>query len=282
MCPSEPLVLSGGKDKSVVLWSIHDHISTLATQPGITKSGGSDDNQLRALLFKQDVYSMGMRILLKTFNSVPLADKSSAVLVMILVLSYGMQGQVEKAHNADLHCVDWNPIDENLIVTGSADNTIRLFDRRNLTTNGIGSPIHIFENHTAAVLCVQWSPDKSSVFGSSAEDGILNIWDHNKIGESSGNANTSTECLSAGLRNQHRLAYSQLGFAAGQRQRPVPPIAESKSITPGPSPVGSLSTKKGELLRGLLLVATPPLPLRRSLKLQRNRSFFLKNNSAKP
>nr|GEY34056.1 hypothetical protein [Tanacetum cinerariifolium] len=39
----EPLVLSGGKDKTVVLWSIHDHISTLATQLGITKSGGSDD-----------------------------------------------------------------------------------------------------------------------------------------------------------------------------------------------------------------------------------------------
>ncbi|GKD95076.1 WD40 repeat-containing protein MSI4-like protein, partial [Tanacetum coccineum] len=32
-----------GKDKTVVLWSIHDHISTLATQPGITKSVGSDD-----------------------------------------------------------------------------------------------------------------------------------------------------------------------------------------------------------------------------------------------
>ncbi|GJW28020.1 WD40 repeat-containing protein MSI4-like protein, partial [Tanacetum coccineum] len=83
--------------------------------------------------------------------------------------------KVEKAHDADLHCVDWNPIDEDLILTGSADNTIRLFDRRNLITNGIGAPVHIFENHTAAVLCVQWSPDKSSVFGSSAEDGILDV-----------------------------------------------------------------------------------------------------------
>ncbi|GJZ94327.1 WD40 repeat-containing protein MSI4-like protein [Tanacetum coccineum] len=104
--------------------------------------------------------------------------------------------KVEKAHDADLHCVDWNPIDQNLILTGSADNTIRLFDRRNLTTNGIGSPIHIFENHTAAVLCVQWSPDKSSVFGSSAEDGILNVWDHNKqIGESSGPASKTAQGL---------------------------------------------------------------------------------------
>ncbi|RWV89735.1 hypothetical protein GW17_00048101 [Ensete ventricosum] len=26
--------------------------------------------------------------------------------------------KVEKAHNADLHCVDWNPHDQNLILTG--------------------------------------------------------------------------------------------------------------------------------------------------------------------
>ena len=26
--------------------------------------------------------------------------------------------QVEKAHNADLHCVDWNPHDQNFILTG--------------------------------------------------------------------------------------------------------------------------------------------------------------------
>lgn len=34
-----------GKDKSVVLWSIHDHISTLASDPAATKSpasGGSN------------------------------------------------------------------------------------------------------------------------------------------------------------------------------------------------------------------------------------------------
>ncbi|GKD85695.1 WD40 repeat-containing protein MSI4-like protein [Tanacetum coccineum] len=130
-------------------------------------------SQLIALLSKQEVYSTGTKILLKTCNSVPLADKSSEVLVTIRVLSYGIRKQ--KAHHAYLHCVDWNPINENLILTGSADNTVRLFDHRNLTTNGIGSPVHIFENHTAAVLCVQWSPDKSSVFGSSVKDGILNV-----------------------------------------------------------------------------------------------------------
>ncbi|KAJ0543316.1 putative transcription factor WD40-like family [Helianthus annuus] len=65
-----------------------------------------------------------------------------------------MSCYVEKEHNADLHCADWNPSDENLLLTWSADNTLHMFDHRNLTANGIGSPIHIFENHKAAVLCV--------------------------------------------------------------------------------------------------------------------------------
>lgn len=30
-----------------------------------------------------------------------------------------------------------------------------MFDRRNLTSDGVGAPIHKFEGHKAAVLCVQ-------------------------------------------------------------------------------------------------------------------------------
>lgn len=163
--------------------------------------------------------------------------------VLVLVSDSVCFLQVEKAHDADLHCVDWNPHDNNLILTGylfytleylskrlgvasnsltlfsqilrSADNTVRLFDRRNLTSNGVGSPIYKFEGHKASVLSVQvsttcgylgfivisflllmsctsspmtlvllsfqWSPDKLSVFGSSAEDGLLNIWDYDRV-----------------------------------------------------------------------------------------------------
>ena len=101
----------------------------------------------------------------------------------------------------------------------SADNSVHMFDRRNLGTGGVGSPVYKFKGHEAAVLSVQvfgiilltswarvaafnclkkllefwfddlssilcalqWCPDKSSVFGSAAEDGIVNIWDHDKV-----------------------------------------------------------------------------------------------------
>ncbi|ONH97778.1 hypothetical protein PRUPE_7G209600 [Prunus persica] len=202
MCPTEPYVLSGGKDKTVVLWSIQDHISAATTDPAATKSQGSggsiikqnskpgDGNDKAA-----DGPSVAPRGIYygheDTVEDVAFCPSSSQEFCSVgddscLILWDARVGsspaiKVEKAHNADLHCVDWNPHDDNLILTGSADNSVRLFDRRNLTSGGVGAPIYKFEGHKAAVLCVQWCPDKSSVFGSSAEDGLLNIWDYEKV-----------------------------------------------------------------------------------------------------
>ncbi|BFG39728.1 hypothetical protein CerSpe_260020 [Prunus speciosa] len=202
MCPTEPYVLSGGKDKTVVLWSIQDHISAATTDPAATKSPGSggsiikqnskpgDGNDKAA-----DGPSVAPRGIYygheDTVEDVAFCPSSSQEFCSVgddscLILWDARVGsspaiKVEKAHNADLHCVDWNPHDDNLILTGSADNSVRLFDRRNLTSGGVGAPIYKFEGHKAAVLCVQWCPDKSSVFGSSAEDGLLNIWDYEKV-----------------------------------------------------------------------------------------------------
>ncbi|OAY36510.1 WD-40 repeat-containing protein MSI4 [Manihot esculenta] len=204
MCPTESFVLSGGKDKLVVLWSIHDHISTLATDPVPSKSpgsGGSNAKHASKVGASNDKPaekpSIGPRGTYQghddTVEDVQFCPSSAQEFCSVgddscLILWDARTGsspvvKVEKAHNADLHCVDWNPHDVNLFLTGSADNTIHMFDRRKLTSGGFGSPIHKFAGHSAAVLCVQWSPDKSSVFGSSAEDGILNIWDYEKVGK---------------------------------------------------------------------------------------------------
>eukprot|EP00245_Coleochaete_scutata_P007087 TRINITY_DN2212_c0_g1_i2.p1 TRINITY_DN2212_c0_g1~~TRINITY_DN2212_c0_g1_i2.p1 ORF type:complete len:471 (-),score=112.94 TRINITY_DN2212_c0_g1_i2:338-1750(-) len=89
--------------------------------------------------------------------------------------------QVQDAHEDDVQCVDWNAHDTNLILTGSADRMVKLFDRRKL---GEGNKaVHTFERHSGAVLCVQWHPQSASVFGSSAEDGMLNSWNYNLVGK---------------------------------------------------------------------------------------------------
>ncbi|XP_021293976.1 WD-40 repeat-containing protein MSI4-like isoform X1 [Herrania umbratica] len=224
MCPTEPFVLSGGKDKSVVLWSIHDQISTLAMEPGPTKSPGSTGTSTKHASKGSgnndkhvDGPVIGPRGIYQghedTVEDVQFCPSSAQEFCSVgddscLILWDARAGvtpavKVEKAHNADLHCVDWNPHDVNLILTGSADNTVHMFDRRNLTSGGIGSPVHKFEGHSAAVLCVQWSPDTSSVFGSSAEDGILNIWDHEKIGKKQDAAGSRAANAPPGLFFQH-------------------------------------------------------------------------------
>ncbi|KAJ8643377.1 hypothetical protein MRB53_005125 [Persea americana] len=226
MCPTEPFVLSGGKDKLVVLWSIQDHISASATEPSSTKapgipSGGSIIKPASKNSGSSDKAaddpSIGPRGVYQghddTVEDVQFCPSSSQVFCSVgddscLILWDARTGstpsvKVEKAHNADLHCVDWNPHDENLILTGSADNSVRMFDRRNLTSSGVGSPVYKFEGHKAAVLCVQWSPDKSSVFGSAAEDGFLNIWDYDKVGKKKERSGTRMPNSPPGLFFQH-------------------------------------------------------------------------------
>ncbi|CAF2114579.1 unnamed protein product [Brassica oleracea var. botrytis] len=212
MCPTEPFVLSGGKDKSVVLWSIQDHITTAGSTD--SKSSGSIIKQTGEGGDKTESPSLGPRGVYHghddTVEDVAFSPTSAQEFCSVgddscLILWDARTGTspvtkvVEKAHDADLHCVDWNPHDDNLILTGSADNTVRLYDRRKLTSNGVGTPIYKFEGHKAAVLCVQWSPDKSSVFGSSAEDGLLNIWDYDRVSKKSDRAAKSP----AGLFFQH-------------------------------------------------------------------------------
>ncbi|KAK9682892.1 hypothetical protein RND81_10G104600 [Saponaria officinalis] len=41
------------------------------------------------------------------------------------------------------------------MILKSADNSINLFGRRNLSASGVGSPVHKFQGHDAPVLCIQ-------------------------------------------------------------------------------------------------------------------------------
>ncbi|KMZ68114.1 WD-40 repeat-containing protein MSI4 [Zostera marina] len=196
MCSKEPFVLSGGKDKSVVLWSIQDHISASASvdakSPGVSSSivktsKDGENNEDSPAVAPRGIFHGHEN----TVEDVQFSPSSAQEFCSVgddscLILWDARVGtnpavKVTKAHDADIHCVDWNPHDENLILTGSADSSVRMFDRRSLTSNGVGSPIYKFEGHSAAVLCVQWCPDKASVFGSAAEDSFLNVWDYEKV-----------------------------------------------------------------------------------------------------
>lgn len=210
MCPTEPFVLSGGKDKSVVLWSIHDHVSGSASDASkstgaagsIVKPADGAPVAPRGIFQGHDETVEDVQFCPASSQEFCSVGDDSCLILWDARVGYNPILKVGKAHNADLHCVDWNPHDPNLILTGSADHSVHMFDRRKLTPDGAESRVHKFEGHTAAVLCVQWSPDKSSVFGSSAEDGLLNIWDFEKANKMT-EGGTRSASNSPGLFFQH-------------------------------------------------------------------------------
>lgn len=223
MCPLEPLVLSGGRDTSVILWSIHDHVSVLAeasSDQSSRMSPKSDDDQSTKACFEKYPHSpaVGPRGIFQghkdTVEDVQFCPSSpqefcsvgddSCVILWDARVGTSPVTKVEKAHKGDINCVDWNTHDVNLILTGSADHSVHMFDRRNLlTSGGVGSPVHKFELHKDAILCVQWCPDKASVFGSSSEDGSLNIWDYEKVGSKGEHISRSTPNAAPGVFFRH-------------------------------------------------------------------------------
>ncbi|XP_078152302.1 WD-40 repeat-containing protein MSI4-like [Carex rostrata] len=185
MCPTEPFVLSGGQDKSVVLWSIHDYITSL----GLTESGSSSDItkdspklDSRGVFEGHDATVEDVQFCPSSAQEFCSVGDDSCLILWDVRSGNSPVVKVEKAHDDDLHCVDWNAQDVNLILTGSADKTVRLFDRRKLTAGGVASPVRKFEGHMAPLFSIQWCPDKASVFASAADDGFLNIWDHDTVG----------------------------------------------------------------------------------------------------
>ncbi|KAJ6698883.1 WD40 REPEAT FAMILY [Salix purpurea] len=177
MCPIEPYVLSGGKDKSVVLWSIQDHITSSATDPA-TKSPGSGGSIIKKAGDGNDKATDGPSIRPRgiyrghedTVEDVAFCPSSAQEFCSVgddscLILWDARGGtnpaiKVEKAHNADLHCVDWNPHDDNLILTGSADTSL-LFS--------------VYSGLQIRHLCLEVLRRMVS----------LNIWDHEKVGKKS-------------------------------------------------------------------------------------------------
>lgn len=84
-----------------------------------------------------------------------------------------------EAHpEGEVNCLAFNPHNEFILATGSADKTVALFDQRQL-----GSRLHTFEAHSEEVFQLGWSPKHSTVLASCGADRRLMVWDMARIGE---------------------------------------------------------------------------------------------------
>lgn len=88
------------------------------------------------------------------------------------------QDKEVEAHAAEVNCLAFNPFNEYVVATGSADKTVALWDLRNLT-----SKLHLFERHDEEVFQVGWSPHNETILASSGADRRLMVWDLSRIGE---------------------------------------------------------------------------------------------------
>ena len=52
-----------------------------------------------------------------------------------------------------MHTVDWSRHDDRLLITGGADNCVRLFDLRKASSHGSASmaQVHVFSGHAEAI-----------------------------------------------------------------------------------------------------------------------------------
>jgi len=66
--------------------------------------------------------------------------------------------RVVYAHAAEVHCLAFNPLHEFILATGSADETIALWDLRNLNCK-----LNCFDTYKDAPLQVQWSPHNENI-----------------------------------------------------------------------------------------------------------------------
>lgn len=85
---------------------------------------------------------------------------------------------VDKAHEADVNCLSFNPVNEFLIATGGSDSWVNLWDIRSLK-----QPFHKFEGHKEGVYQVSWSPFNETILGSCSQDRRVHVWDLSRIGE---------------------------------------------------------------------------------------------------
>lgn len=83
-----------------------------------------------------------------------------------------------EAHLAEVNCLAFNPFNEWVLATGSADKTVALYDLRKLM-----KPLHTFSNHTEEVFQIGWSPSNETILASCGADRRMMVWDLSRIGE---------------------------------------------------------------------------------------------------
>jgi len=83
------------------------------------------------------------------------------------------------AHDSDINSLDFNRINGNLLITGSKDYRIKLWDLREMSRS-----LYTFKTEKDnEIYYTRWNSKLENVFMSANSDNTICVWDTNKIGE---------------------------------------------------------------------------------------------------
>jgi histone-binding protein RBBP4 len=173
-----PLVASGGKDKSVLVWDLADHASSISNRSSALNRTEAEHLKARITLTGHQATVEGVVFCPDDHTKLAsVGDDSVLLLWDTNAPSRGPVSSVQNAHKQgiDVHDVSWNALQKELLVTCGQDGSVRVWDTRKL--NSGGGPLYDFNHHTAETLRVEWSPTVRGVFASAGQDNLLCIWD---------------------------------------------------------------------------------------------------------
>jgi ribosome assembly protein RRB1 len=97
-------------------------------------------------------------------------------IVDMRVNSYNKAAMRIRAHDKDVNVCDWNKKASHLIVTGSDDCKVKVWDLRMLS-DGSEDELLCFNWHSEPSTSIKFQPNEESVIAVASEDNRLTIWD---------------------------------------------------------------------------------------------------------
>ena len=229
-----PFIISGGSDQKICLWNIDDYCSTLLTTAhvearaaaahsggGVHASGMSSATlsspraPLPAAPSKKHIERLLSPRLIFTGHTAQVEEVCFHPHHQDLLCSVGDDQRLmiwdmrlggalpainmHTGHTDDVNAVHWNTVNDNLLLTGSSDHSVKLIDLRRVakadsftkryTANpsglrsqyatsgdaGSGAVVHTFRGHNGNVTNVQWHSN-GEYFASGSDDGDLCVW----------------------------------------------------------------------------------------------------------
>ena len=80
-------------------------------------------------------------------------------------------------YECDCNVIDWNSKNNSVLVSGSDEGIVSIWDFRSLKSSPNPNPSGKIEYHTDSITSVEWNPNDDFEFACSSADGRVTVWD---------------------------------------------------------------------------------------------------------